>query len=164
MTCVIFVFSVLAEYTTVLKLRSMKEKPKVRKHDFLADISVRQPVSSKSHPSGIELEVRPLSRSSPDSISPSPNNFVVDYGDKTTQPLLNSTLSRPATPASPTPVGGSDEKKPTKYFLLACKFEKYTPRIMPVCFLIFIIIYWPYLLIRSDYYKLSHSEAMYYSV
>jgi len=83
--------------------------------------------------------------------------------------------SRPVTPAEtlislpPTPVPPIELVKegvvvPTKYFVLACTLEKYTPRIMPVVFLSFICIYGPCLLFMSEYYDLRHGDDMYYSV
>lgn len=47
---------------------------------------------------------------------------------------------------------------------LAAMLEKYTPRILPIAFVIFNFIFWPCLLIKSDYYNLRHSKEMYYSL
>lgn len=166
LTCVVFVFTVIIEYTAVLKLRSMTVKEKKEPVVVLVPSS-----GTKSDSGGVIMDVRARSVStepSPQLVTKRSNFSALDFsnngdGNPATVPLL---MSRPMTPASPLPPSdsGGEKKKPTKYFILACKFEKYTPRIMPLLFLAFNLAYWPGLLISSDYYQLRGDKEMYYSL
>jgi hypothetical protein len=153
-TCIIFVFSVLAEYTTVLKLRSMKE-------------TKRKPKAVTKTSNGEEggKPIPALSNQNSNSQLIKRTNFMLEFMDKSAvAPLIDTSRQSPINAPSPSPSEDEDKPKPTKYFILACKMEKYTPRIMPIIFLLFNIIYWPYLLISSDYYRLKQDDEMYYSI
>lgn len=74
-------------------------------------------------------------------------------------PAPSVAVITPPKPVAPTP---APPPGPTKYFLMAAKIEKYAPRVVPLIFIAFTCLYWPYLLIASEYFHLSTDPEMYY--
>ncbi|OXA61555.1 Gamma-aminobutyric acid receptor subunit rho-2 [Folsomia candida] len=161
--CIVFVFISLAEYTIYLKLRSMKEERKRRKESMTST----QQTMHRRRRSG-----RISSTSSTAPLNWSNNNsLVMDFRDSTVAAplLLNKSNNGSSTGcgSSTCPTSSpriNDTTIADANTDLAAMLEKYTPRILPIAFVIFNFIFWPCLLIKSDYYNLRHSKEMYYSL
>jgi len=153
--CIFFIFLSLAEFCVILKLRSMKEKPKPvkapstkkKKEDEKKDEDVEK---------GNHLEYDSNSKPSSSVLIANQTNSTRDVC------LMTEPVVKPPVIPAPAP-GPPSPPKPSKYFVWATKIEKWSPKLIPLLFAVLICCYWPYILIMGDYFSLNVTPDMYYT-
>ncbi|CAG7832575.1 unnamed protein product [Allacma fusca] len=168
--CIIFVFLTLVEYTVVLKLKSLKPKKKEKSPHLeahtLSSINSGPAANGRngsthsiptiSYPSYGEYPTIQMRRSNTKetTFTQQPMGPHGDVRRHPSEPAMTTNLPPlPLANIPPPAQAPGSAKTPNKFETAAKKLEKFTSTIIPILFIVFNFIYWPWLIERAEYYK-----------